>query len=831
MAALGSLSLCGSASPHDGINLESLEEEEEARIVAQQRLRAARQTTRDMEHLLQDCSSSVRSRSRSPQRRSLEEDGCLEQEHDTAGDGTGHLSPERCSSIADGSASAKCDDDASSPAHAGAEDDEDNDIFQDCEEFKLLELPAAADIRGGGAGNPWERFEQGVLKRSAFRLNSISIELIGEHGSVHLGMKGIEFSIDKRTSLTRWQAKCYRALYGLSEPTETGAPISPCPPPTPTAQAQESPANPTPPSSARTDPSEVPPLPAPAMPCRSTGILYAGVALTSTQLLFAPAPQSASGVSLAKSRKSVGTPTVNTAEWVEVLRLGSRCPPVDAPAALTLRHRGAGNPVVTAGDASLQPQVVDIAVVGVRLCDRGREEMVAMAQALSAAASGERAIEPAADSASSKAICAKGDVVFEPKDDKVDTVAEGAQGAGPAVCCSLEAVDVRLEAEAAGQLWRCALPSIRLRSELRSLDDLWACVLWEAAPVVRGMGEPLWEPAEDDPAARPYTDEVDASSASPSEGKEDEQKLEPPQASQQWAIGQRKRDDESGAAHSSWDPTADCIAALLNTERAAREFDHARAAELARRLEDMLQDVRAWEAQAAAAIAETGCGLALDAATPVVQQSSPARVADQAQDVPSPRSLSTKAKTLAAGEDITDELRHLLPIEGELPDSPGGDGSAGAVAAAAARVALGVPGCNGPALVPQPEGPVDVSMSTVMFELEAGKKAWHSIGGLGRGDVLLWAIEEMEAKTVDVNVVVRSRSRLHAARRLRETVRTDGRPLRDSFSVSETDFGDEHLPLSLDIQFDNGFAWMAEKRVRLTLWRLTPGASSSASSP
>eukprot|EP00971_Amphidinium_carterae_P118017 2338108-Amphidinium_carterae.1 len=107
-------------------------------------------------------------------------------------------------------------------------------------------------------------------------------------------------------------------------------------------------------------------------------------------------------------------------------------------------------------------------------------------------------------------------------------------------------------------------------------------------------------------------------------------------------------------------------------------------------------------------------------------------------------------------------------------------------------------------------------VASAVYELDVGQHVKHCVEGLEWGDVVEWEVEELQNKTVDVTAILRSNCKLHAARRLRDTVRTA--LCRDSFRVTK-DFGEEQLPLTLEILLSNAFSWRTCKFVRLKLCR------------
>lgn len=119
------------------------------------------------------------------------------------------------------------------------------------------------------------------------------------------------------------------------------------------------------------------------------------------------------------------------------------------------------------------------------------------------------------------------------------------------------------------------------------------------------------------------------------------------------------------------------------------------------------------------------------------------------------------------------------------------------------------------AVSPTPR-PLLPGVDLVTYDLAFGMTVQHVVEDLRRGDAVQWFLEEVQDRAVDVRAVLRSRRRLHAARCLRDTERTSRR--RDFFRVTD-DFGEEQLPLTLEIHLSNG-SWFSDRRVRLKLCRV-----------
>jgi len=124
-------------------------------------------------------------------------------------------------------------------------------------------------------------------------------------------------------------------------------------------------------------------------------------------------------------------------------------------------------------------------------------------------------------------------------------------------------------------------------------------------------------------------------------------------------------------------------------------------------------------------------------------------------------------------------------------------------------------------------GHVLPGVELVIYDLELGGAALHVVQGLRRGDAVQWFVEEAMDRAVDVKAVLRSRRKLHAARCLRDTERITRR--RDFFEVTD-DFGEDQLPLSLEIHLSNS-SWFSERRVRLKLCRVERRAFRGSASP
>jgi len=140
---------------------------------------------------------------------------------------------------------------------------------------------------------------------------------------------------------------------------------------------------------------------------------------------------------------------------------------------------------------------------------------------------------------------------------------------------------------------------------------------------------------------------------------------------------------------------------------------------------------------------------------------------------------------------------------------------------------------NAEAADPQPRdaghfaAPLQQGVEVATYGLDFREATQHVVEGLRRGDVVQWFVEEVEDRPLDVRAVLRSRRKLHAARCLRETEHTSRR--RDFFEVTD-DFGEDQLPLALEIHLSNG-SWWAARRVRLRLCRVDGKALRSGTPP
>lgn len=217
-------------------------------------------------------------------------------------------------------------------------------------------------------------------------------------------------------------------------------------------------------------------------------------------------------------------------------------------------------------------------------------------------------------------------------------------------------------------------------------------------------------------------------------------------------------------------------------------------------------------------------------------------IADLEQQLAEERSALGAEKTRTAELDA--KLRELLRVlrswpEGPLPlalqhlldEATGRDCSHGTAEKADAEKAVADP-CQKVVGGPSPQDgkpqtalqprsrPLLPGLQLVTYDLDFGKTVQHVVEGLQRGDAVQWFLEEVHDRAVDVRAVLRSRRKLHAARCLRDTERTSRR--RDFFKVTD-DFGEEQLPLTLEIHLSNS-SWFSERRVRLKLCRVEGGA-------
>merc|ERR1712217_723924 len=113
---------------------------------------------------------------------------------------------------------------------------------------------------------------------------------------------------------------------------------------------------------------------------------------------------------------------------------------------------------------------------------------------------------------------------------------------------------------------------------------------------------------------------------------------------------------------------------------------------------------------------------------------------------------------------------------------------------------------------PSELAPMLPDVESSMYELDVGEDVKHLVKDLKRREVVEWAVQEVHDLTVDITLVVRSKSKVHAGRLLRDTVRTSR--CRDSFEVDD-DFDDAQLPLTLEIRLSNSFSWLTHKSVSL----------------
>jgi len=217
-------------------------------------------------------------------------------------------------------------------------------------------------------------------------------------------------------------------------------------------------------------------------------------------------------------------------------------------------------------------------------------------------------------------------------------------------------------------------------------------------------------------------------------------------------------------------------------------------------------------------------------------------IADLEQRLAEERSALGAEKTRR--EEVEAKLRELLRVlqswpEGPLPlavqhllDEATGH-SSGPVAGKALAERDGKAGGPAP-LSGKPEPPHAPALrpllpgvQLVTYDLAFGRTVRHVVEDLHRGDAVQWFLEEVQDRIVDVRAVLRSRRKLHAARCLRDTERTSRR--RDFFKVTD-DFGEEQLPLTLEIHLSNG-SWFSERRVRLKLCRAEGGAPEGGAPP
>eukprot|EP00929_Paragymnodinium_shiwhaense_P077014 TRINITY_DN39638_c0_g1_i1.p1 TRINITY_DN39638_c0_g1~~TRINITY_DN39638_c0_g1_i1.p1 ORF type:complete len:1183 (+),score=310.16 TRINITY_DN39638_c0_g1_i1:212-3760(+) len=691
--------------------------------------------------------------------------------------------------------------------------------FMDCEEFEEAEEEYSRQGLGLGDGASGQellrqRLEQGALKRTAFTFEKVNLAVRGPAGALRLQLRTLAFSIDGRSSWTGDQKTCLRDLFAAcaaegkaTDQIPLKALVSPSSQKVGSiAESLEAASDIASSTAASAGPSATVDEPT----TKDEGTTYAAVTLEGATLSFA-APQQAS-------------------KAVFQLHGG-----------LQLRHRGAGDATsarellgagaAPAGDGT-PLQLLEVLVADIDVCDHYREDAVAMLQSLSAAFS------PPAEETT--AVEATAEHNGEAPASTTDVAkAEHAETASDGCCCvKVEAMNVRLEAPLNGQVYRCALPSLRVQSSLSSVSDLWNLALWDyrhlglpddsaggKTSLLRGMAEPMWA---NDPAARSYLDGYTSvgqgyatTPGSPADGTPQNRladlALERPLALRE----QEQRMEEEQRLRSRFrllngTSASELIAGLqkeVEQEARARDQEKARAEELEKKL-----------LQVFGALHEL------------------------------PENAGIQQLLLAGGEglpaDFAKSLRGLGLVGSK---SAGGNSSAeDGRSDAGSRAGVGDPatggglsfgesfGPEGPDEGPKPyavESPAlfkvkpheqqdidgEVAVTTLMFDMEPGEKISHTIEGLMLGESVEWAVEELRALTVDVTVILRSRSKLHNARRLRQTERTPerGSPFRDSFIVPQ-DFGEAALPLSMDIQLSNEFSWWAEKRVRLTLWRHCP---------
>eukprot|EP00927_Polykrikos_kofoidii_P010038 TRINITY_DN14235_c0_g2_i1.p1 TRINITY_DN14235_c0_g2~~TRINITY_DN14235_c0_g2_i1.p1 ORF type:complete len:1087 (+),score=155.67 TRINITY_DN14235_c0_g2_i1:76-3336(+) len=684
--------------------------------------------------------------------------------------------------------------------------EDDNDEFVDCEEFRLLELPdtpseagspRAESVRGVGCQ---ERLANGILKRSAFTLKAVNLQLCGSQGSLRVVLDTLSFSIDKRARWNHWQAKCISALFDV-----------------PSQEVQLSR------GSRSSEFCSINGSSVQGTPLKDLepGVTYAGVSLATVTLAFAPSLASQRAPAVAGASRTEG------GEFVEVFQIRD---------GMQLRHQGCGELWSCSSGALPQSvgnaepvQLIEVFVSDVRVCDKGREEMVAMAKTFS-------------------------DSLVSSPEVPADVKTGLPEPAAPQVCIRVEAVDVCFEATLNDQAWRCTLPRVRLQSVLSGLDDIWPHVLWTPSHI-RGMSEPLWTA---DPAARPYltadeSPEADsvASHASDKSDTRSTQLDTTPASSRPTA---RCWNSETASEHNVG------VELSVQKDRYALHCEQERSKALEQRLDQLLAALRELPGGVPPSLHGLVSGAHSAAVAPASacssQQSSHSRttLAMLSGIVAETETAASADAPLLAGEVITRQAVEVTTgapaVEATSERSigfkracEGARWHVSSVKETNQSPADGVPERTSEAALATTEEQehalrrVDfnpklcgatganlhgghLEVTTLVFELNPGKKVWHAVEGLQKGDSLEWAVEELHDKTIDVAVILRSKCKLHAARRLRETMRTGIGPFRDSFGVTD-EFDDMQLPLALDIQLSNDFSWWADKEVRLTLWRLS----------
>lgn len=570
----------------------------------------------------------------------------------------------------------------------------DDDEFQDCEEFGVLQVPSLASDTQDSEGFRRSVPDRG-LKRLILGLEHTKLEISLPSGAaIGLELRSMRLSTDSRFEFSAEQEACVTALADMSAGQ-------------PTPRSQQGPGSPgdaalTQAAGSAASASGRPAAPSCSPSAAPPGIIYAGMTLEMAQLWCSPARQADAAQAVA----------AELAPRADVARLER---------GLRLRHRGPGEVALLENGPR---QLLEVEVNGVYLQDFGREEVLAVANALSAAAS-----PPPALGADNEKPQEKG----------------GGSEETLGYACSVEAGDVVLEATLSEDPWRCVLPSVHLHTVLRDVDDIWSYAFM-GPEVVRGLSEPLGALAVDH-VRYSWGEEHGEGSQSPV--------AESPARRNQWHRRQK---------------AGEVIAQLqkqLEHERCAREIEAEQVRQLRASFTEVLGIVRDWP---------TGpMPLALRR---FLAESLSKEVAAPPLEVP----------TLSA-----------LPTTRLAPTAPQNTPQMASAEGRSSGRASILPG-------------VGISI----YELNAGEEECHIVDGLRRGDVLEWSIEEAQSLTVDVTVVIRSPCRLHAARRLRDTIRTSF--CRDSFGVTE-DFAEAQLPLTLEIKLSNSFSWWAQKRVRVRMCR------------